>query len=207
MQASASPQGSRGVHLSINGTAGTGGPGSGGGMLHGGLKLLGQLTVDVADPAVPYDIRMVVVARDGWLACDSVTVASRGDGPPVTGAAMRVPKLAAYLSQARDELGGQLGAGLIVHVNRVTEHATSYGFASPADWDRLDFAQRRRAAQLTPELVAACYREALADPEQSRRPTAAVAERLHASRGHISRVLTAARRQGLTVDQPPDADA
>jgi hypothetical protein len=52
--------------------------------------------------------------------------------------------------------------------------------------------------------VARCYREALADPELKRRPTAAVAERLNASRGHISRVLTAARRQGLTVDEPPE---
>ncbi len=91
-----------------------------------------------------------------------------------------------------------MGGVLVVREARRSEHAVSWELVIPDRWDAFDPAQRRRAAQLTPELVAACYREALAsaNPKQARRPTAAVAERLNASRGHISRLLTVARRQG-----------
>jgi hypothetical protein len=177
----------------------------GGGTLHGGLQLIGRLTVEVSDAAVPYDIAMTVTERDGWLACESVTVTARPGGPPVTGAALRAPTVAKYLDLMRARLAEVRGGTKIARVIKQSEHAVHYGFPSTDDWAALDFGQRRRAAQLTPELVAACYREALAspDPRQYRRPTAAVAERLSASRGHISRVLTAARRQGLPGLDPP----
>lgn len=82
-----------------------------------------------------------------------------------------------------------MGGVLVVREARRSEHAVAWEPVTPDQWDVFDTAQRRRAAQLTPEHVAACYREALGnpDPKQGRRLTAAVADRLIASRGHMSR--------------------
>jgi hypothetical protein len=178
---------------------GLGTPGEGGGPLNGGLKLMNRFAAHITDPAVPYQIRLIMAARDGWLECESAQMTALPGGAPVTAMAIRAMTLSLYVSRIREEMGSHGGSFLVGREVRRTEHAVTHSPASPDQWDALDYAQRRRAATLTTELVAAAYREALIspDPEQRRRPTAAVAERLHASRGHISRLLTAARREGL----------
>jgi len=160
---------------------------------------MNRFQADITDPAVPYLITLTVAARAGWLACESVTMAERPGGPAVTAMALRSMTLSLYIQRVREDLGEYAGGFLITKEVARTEDTVIFEAASESEWDALDFAQRRRSAQLTTELVAACYREALAspDPAQNRRPTAAVAERLNASRGHISRLLTQARREGL----------
>lgn len=181
------------------GNLGSGLPEQGGGQLAGGLILMNRFRADIEDPAVPYLITLVVAARAGWLACESVTITEKPEGPSVTAMALRSMTLSLYIQRVREELGEYDGGFLITKEASRTESTVSFQPPTEAEWDALDFAQRRRSAQLTTELVAACYREALAspDPNQNGRPTAAVAERLNASRGHISRLLTQARREGL----------
>lgn len=72
----------------------------------------------------------------------------------------------------------------------------------PDEWESFDFAQVRRAVhatKITTQMAADAYLAALAspDPGQNQRPTAAAAEKLGASRGHISRLLSQARREGI----------
>jgi hypothetical protein len=57
---------------------------------------------------------------------------------------------------------------------------------------------RRPTADVLPK-VAQIYRAALASDDEFEReaPTAAVAKRLNYSRGHASRLVSAARKQGL----------
>ena len=179
---------------------GSGRPEDGGGPLRGGLHLQNRLTVIITDPAVPYDITLTVAAQDGWLVCESATISKRPAGPAVTPMAVRSMTLSLYVQRIREELGEHFGAGYVTSPVMDSGRWRSFDFpVLPQEWDALDFAQRRREAQLTTELVAQYYREALAspDPGVNRRPTAAVAERLHASRGHISRLLTQARNEGL----------
>jgi hypothetical protein len=75
----------------------------------------------------------------------------------------------------------------------------SYGLPLlPGQLRAFEAAQRTRRT-LTPQQVAEAYREALGsrDPDVRRQPTEATAARLGYSRGHISRMLTQARRKGL----------
>jgi hypothetical protein len=178
---------------------GRGTPEEGGGPLRGGLRLMNRFAVEVTDPAVPYRVTMIIAARDGWLECESVQVSAAPGGSPVTAMAIRSMTLSLYIAKVREELGKFGGAFLVTQEVARTERSVTYSPVGPDAWDVLDYAQRRRNAQLTTEVVAAAYREALSspNPRQSLRPTAAVAERLHASRGHISRLLTAGRREGL----------
>lgn len=182
---------------------GSGRADQGGGPLRGGLTLMNRFSAVISDPEVPYDITMTVGARDGWLVCEAVTVSGAPDGPPVSGASMRSLALSLYMQRIREELGQALGGGLIQREAGRTEHTVTWDLpVDAADWDALDFAQMRRAVhatKITTQMAADAYLAALAspDPEQNRRPTAAAAEKLGASRGHISRLLTQARREGL----------
>ena len=164
---------------------------------------MNRFAAAIADPDVPYEITMTVAARDGWLACESVTVAGRPDGPAVGAASLRSLALSLYMQRIREELAEYRGGGLILKETGRTDRTVSYDLPVIAeDWDTFDFAQMRRAVhstKITAEMAAGAYLEALAspDPEKNRRPTAAAAEKLGASRGHISRLLTQARRDGI----------
>ncbi|MEP7024735.1 MAG: hypothetical protein ABJB47_13245 [Actinomycetota bacterium] len=169
----------------------------GGGPLNGGLSLSNRFSAEITDPAVPYQIRMVIGARGGWLECEAIQVFALPDGAPVTAMAIRTMAVSRYMARVREELGRAAGAFLITKEVSRTEHSVTRSLVDSTSWDAMDYAQRRRGAQLTTHVVAEAYRAALNDPQQQMRPTAAVAERLNASRGHISRLLTAARREGL----------
>jgi hypothetical protein len=179
---------------------GSGLPEQGGGPLRGGMTLMNRFTADIEDPQVPHDITIIVGAHDGWLACEAVMVRETPDGPPVTGVTLRSVLLGLYMQRIREELADHLGGALIMKETGRTDRTVSFDLpVSEQDWEGLDIAQLRRATRLTPELAAEAYKEALAsaDPEQNQRPTAAAAEKLGASRGHISRLLTEARRAGI----------
>ena len=182
---------------------GSGRADQGGGPLRGGLSLANRFAARIADPEVPGTITVVVAAIDGWLAFESVTVAGSEKEPAVSGAVVRSLALSLYLLRIREELGEAGGGGLLVKPSGSGEGWQSFELPVLGDEiDRFDFAQIRRAvnaSKLTPEMAAAAYKQALAspDPEQNRRPTAAAADRLGASRGHVSRLLTQARRDGI----------
>lgn len=185
---------------------GSGRPEEGGGPLRGGLTLMNRFTALIRDPAVPHEITMTVAARDGWLVCEALMIRAAPSAPPVTSPALRSVLLSLYMEQIRLELSIR-GEGLLTGPGAYDGPpvASGAGWAvydlpvSYADWEQLDIAQVRRATRLTPELAANAYKEALAspDPDQNKRPTAAAAERLGVSRGHLSRLLTEARRQGI----------
>ena len=182
---------------------GSGRADQGGGPLRGGLTLMNRFKAVINDPEVPYEISMTVGAHDGWLAVETVTVSGTTDGPAVSGAAMRSLALSLYMQRIREELGK--GSLLLARLAGRTERTVSFDFPlflAAEDRERLDFAQMRRAVhatKITTQMAAEAYLAALAspDPGQNRRPTAAAAEKLGASRGHISRLLTQARREGL----------
>lgn len=189
---------------------GSGEAGEGGGPLRGALTLMNRFKALIADPEVEYEICVTVAARDGWLAVESITVAELPDGPAVNGATLRLLALSLYMQRIREEL--ERWPGLLMKETRRTEHAVTWQLAaSPDEWKSFDMAQLRkaaRAATVTTEIAAEAYREALGspDPAQNKRPTAAAAEKLGVSRGHVSRLLTQARREGLPglgASRPP----
>lgn len=191
-----------GVVIHLGGRLGRGTEEEGGGALQGGLTLMNRFKAVISDPEVPYEITMTVGARDGWLACESLTLAVKDGGPAVTGAALRGVTLALYMQRIRQELGEAGGGGIINKLVDRTEAVVVFEPPDVEELEGLDFAQIRRAvkaAKITPEMAAGAYREAQAspDPSKNRRPTAAAAERLGISRGHASRLLTEARRKGI----------
>jgi hypothetical protein len=178
---------------------GSGLPEQGGGPLRGGLTLTNRFQAGITDPAVPYNLAMTVGAHNGALACESFTITKRPGSPTVTSTEIRRVTVDAYLSRIRQELAVYLGGGLIVQNWQQKGRTISFeGFPSPERLAALEDGQRRWRTSLTTADVAAKYREALRseDPEASRRPTEWVAEQFGYSRGHISRMLTQARREG-----------
>lgn len=165
---------------------GSGTPEEGGGELGGGLVLLNRVTVDVSDPVVPdHRITITVAASEGRIVCESLTVSRVGTGPIVTATVMRKVPVDAYLLRAREEL-----VTGTTYISR--GQAASCRGVGPEE-----IGDRRGGVPLS--RVAALYRDALADPSPRthRAPTAAVAGWLDISRGHASRLVSQARREGL----------
>jgi hypothetical protein len=158
---------------------------------------MNRFTADVRDPALPYHVTMTLRARDGWLSCEAITLRETPDGPPVTGVALRSVIVDSYVRLIREEVGGAGGAFLINKVTTRTEDTLAWEPPSEREWDALEAGQSRHKTKITTQLVAQSYREALADATTSRRATAAVAEHLHISRGHASKLISQARAEGL----------
>lgn len=159
---------------------------------------------DLDDPGLDFFVTIGIVARAGRLVAEEVTVKQRGDGPPVTSAALRRLPLESYLARVRSHV---LRVDLWL-ISRRSEQSPGPGRvglvrASPAsreDRNRFDSAQRQRHEKAeTLPLVARAYEDAKADPDPlvSSAPIAAVARKLSYSRGHASRLLTEARKAGL----------
>lgn len=176
-------------------------PGPGGGGLGGGLDLRRAFTVVIDDPECPYRLAMTVDAREHQLVCVGLELASGEDGPPVTSTMIRVLSVESYLRLVRKKLRSAAGAFLIGKVSVLDSGDMAFDFPpTPGEWKGLESAhrQRRHTADLLP-IVAEAYRKALGDydPDEDGGPTAAVARRLGYSRGHVSRLVTEARKQGL----------
>lgn len=176
---------------------GSGLPEHGGGPLRGGLTLTNRLTADIEDPAVPYAITLTIAARDGWLVPETLTVSERPGGPIMTSAAIRALGLSLYVQRFRERIEG---TPYLVPPPQTGQGWRSFDLpANPAQLEGLKVAQLRRQFTITPEMAADAYKEALAspDPDISRRPTAAAADKLGASRGHVSRLVSQARDMGI----------
>lgn len=174
----------------------------GGGLLRGGLRLMNRFTASIDDPEVPFDIVVTVAAIDGWLAAEAVTVSKRPDGPAVTAADMRMVALSLYMQRVRQELQKHLGGGLLWKESGRGDGYAAYDLPVASAPELNELAQMRRAvrqAKVTPQVAAEAYVAALAspDPEQNQRPVAAAAEKLGVSRGHVSRLISEARQQGI----------
>lgn len=170
-----------------------GGPGAG--PLGGDLWLQRGFDVDVIDSAVPYRLTVRIIARRGRLVVESLTI--RGD-TPVNGAGLRRLRLEKYLDVVRTEMGQH--AGLVM--NKRQEEVLPDGrtmreftFVDPSTV----LTRRRERPEDSLPIVAQLYREAeeSADAAIARAPTQYVADRLHYSRGHASRLVSQARRAGL----------
>lgn len=172
---------------------------NGGGYLAGGMLLASRFEVDVADPAVPYDVRMTVFAHRGHLSCEQLVVCYRDGGPTVTGTGVRQAVIDTYLARVREELGSADGALLLFRPSVDEQGRRVYGVTQDVEqWDTFEAGQRReRPAELRE--VADLYRAALssADPNENRAPVATVARRLRVHRGHASRLVSRARKEGL----------
>lgn len=179
---------------------GRGWPEDGGGPLRGGLVLMNRFTVDIDDPAVPYDVEMTVCALDEMLACEYIGMTRREDGPAVTSTSVRLLAVDSYLIRARQELERYVRSGALLLLKVVSQTPAATGYEPPDDAEVTTFREgQRRRERLTTIQVAEAYQEALRsdDPAKNRRPTEAAAEALGYSRGHISRMLTQARRDGM----------
>jgi hypothetical protein len=161
---------------------------------------MNRFTAEITDPAVPYLLTMTVRALDGVLACESLTIARRGEGPAVTSTSARLPIVDSYLIRVRQELEHHVRAGAPMLLKLMSETPAARSYEPPDDSEVTAFRHGQRGREpLTTLQVAEAYREALRsdDPDKCRRPTEAAAEALGYSRGHISRMLTQARRDGL----------
>jgi len=73
---------------------------------------MNRFTVDIEDPAVPYDIEMTVFALDEMLACEYIAMTRREGGPAVTSTSIRLLAVDSYLIRARQELERQVREGI-----------------------------------------------------------------------------------------------
>lgn len=194
------------VHIDPNdpktGGLGSGRQEDGGGPLHGGLTLMNRFRAEIRDPAIPYSVAMTLRARGGRLACEEISLQEVDpESPPITGVGLRAITIDSYVSRVREVLG-EVGGGLLIAKQETGPRVTkASGPVAPEKWEEFEAAQERseQREKITTQLVADHYREAMAsgDPTVNRRPTQAVADRLGVSRGHVSRLLTQARRQGV----------
>lgn len=173
----------------------------GGGPLDGGLLLLQRFTADVDDRSLDCLVTLTIRAYRRRLAVESVIVRPRDPGaPPVTGTVLRALTLDAYVQEARRVIEETPGLFLLASVSNTSEHAVTWNLPSEEDLRSFETGQRRRRStqELLPQ-VADVYRAALADrdPRVRAAPTEEVGLRLHFSRGHAARLVTAARKAGL----------
>ena len=164
--------------------------------MEGGITLVRRFEAEVDDLALPYLLNLTVGVHRRRLAIEGALILQRRGGSPVTSAGLRLVVLDAYLGAVRKELGALSGAFLLATVKERTPRSVSWSPPSVEEWLRFEDEQRRSLPRReTLHMVAEAYQEALADPDPEvfRKPTAAVAKRLHYSRGHISRLLTEAR--------------
>jgi len=201
--------------------------GRGGGVVQGGAVLLGPYRVAVDDPELDADLELQVDAYDGRLAVRELVLRRRPGRPAPTVTTLRRVALDSYLAQSLAELPpGQLGTGrslndptkpVTLDSNGEPERHTHVSPARGKQQQQLasrtrratprprDAAQRLQLLQEVVEL----YRHALqlapeGDPDGWRRkPTEYVARRVHLSRGHVGRLLTLARAEGLLAPALP----
>ena len=159
----------------------------------GVVVLGGPFQVDVDDDDLEFLVQMTVDVEEGRLACVELLATRRPDGPPITSAAMQHVRVTRYLT-----------LGLTAHPYVLATTYDTAGKPVGGQWatgpERAAAVDRSRRHRTTAESVTevvAAYRQALANPAARDHATQAVADALFLSRGHVSRLLTAARRQGL----------
>jgi len=176
------------------------------GPLGGGLELWGEPVYDIDDPALPFLVTMTVTAHEGRLACGELRLSRRAGGTPVTDQRLRTVTVRSYLAGIRRQLGS-IGGGMVI-LRRAEEFADSVALEPLGEEDVRGLEARHRIRQPTSDTlprVAAAYRRALASDDVSEReaPTEYVARQLGYSRGHASRLVALARKEGLLGPASP----
>ncbi|MEU8252208.1 hypothetical protein [Nonomuraea sp. NPDC048916] len=136
-------------------------------------------TSEVHDISSPYRLTLKIEVRDGAPECRQFVITADADAPPITGVVLRSIPLATYVETTLEKITNRRGDAL--------------------EELRAERGRRRQPkSDVLPRVVEA-YRLALADPDPVVRkaPTQAVADRLHYQRGHVSRLLSEARRLGM----------
>jgi hypothetical protein len=150
-----------------------------------------QYVAEVHDPGLPYQLVAKVEIKNGQPECRELILRAPEGGPAITGLALRSITLASYLERSLDAQFPKY---------RKTE-PDEQGINAQLVSDREVTSERRRRQsieELLPKVVAE-YHRALGDEDPSVRhaPTQAVADRLHYQRGHVSRLLSEARKRGM----------
>lgn len=127
-----------------------------------------------------FKVVLTVRISGGRPMCESMTVSSRDGKPRVTGTTLRDIPLSALLQQSIE------GIGFPYSIK--DERQVPIGTQT-----MIDRGKRQPKSVILPMVVDA-YREACADPATMNAPTEAVAKRLNYARGHISRLLSEARK-------------
>ena len=177
-------------------------PGAAHQRLEGGWSLESPFRARVTDSAVPVSIVLDVEAAGGRLVARAVRVERRKPSGVVDGSTLRALPIEQYLSHALNaatRFNPAVGIPLVrPEVDRTDTTVTTSLMGTRRQIEQLAEGQaRRRPGREAMERVVAAYKEALADPRTHHRPTAAVAEKLHFSHGHVSRLLTQARKEQL----------
>jgi hypothetical protein len=170
-----------------------------GGEIDGGLELVSPFVARVDDPELPFLVEFQVFAWKGRLAARDVRVWMRR-GEPVTSAELRRVKVGQYLAQIREEhrqLTGRPLFGRRLPTDDPEVVAFEYEPRAESDAVAPMKRKRRRPSEALP-VVAEAYRNALVspDPRIAASPTQYVAAQLRCTRGHASRLVSAARRAG-----------
>ncbi len=170
------------------------------GSLGAGVELLAEPTYDIEDPALDYGVTLTVTAHENLLACRELTLSQRADGPAVTDQKLRAVTIKSYLAEIRRNLES-LSGGLII-LRFAEQFADSFAMEPLSEGDVAGLEARHRRRQPMADTlprVAAAYRQALASDDEFERdaPTEFVAKQLNYSRGHASRLVGLARKEGL----------
>lgn len=170
--------------------------------LEGGWVLERPFRASVRDSALPLDVVVDVEAVDGRLVASAMQLQRRRGAGSIDGTTLRAMPVEQYLAHVlREAMDFNPATGIpLVRplVEATSSSVTTRLVGRTEDVERLLRGQgRRRAGREALEAVVAAYKAALADPKTHHRPTAAAAERLGYSHGHVSRVLTEARKAGL----------
>lgn len=171
--------------------------------VEGGWVLERPFRVHVQDSAVPSLIIVLdIEASGGRLLARSVYIERRKAPGRVDGTALRQLPIEQYLSHAlKAAMGPPTAGGLPLVRPVVMQTATSVTTrltGTVENFESLNAGQtRRRPGREAMERVVAAYKEALADPDTSRSPTETARKKTGYTHGHVSRLLTQARKEGL----------
>jgi hypothetical protein len=165
-----------------------------------GLMLPARFRATVEDDKLPYRIELEIKVVDRHPTCTKLTLAQRGDGPPVSSRELRSARLTAYLAIAATQAAWRvvpLGTGSVaveqpaigeeIVVQRVEIEPPRQG--------------RHRLSDDHLREVARLYRDALA--EGKRAPREAIKAQIPASTATIARWVQEARRKGFLGEATP----
>lgn len=171
--------------------------------VEGGWILECPFRAAVTDSAVPnVIIELDVEAAAGRLIARSIHIERRKFPGRIDGSTLRALPIEQYLSYALTaamKFNKASGVPLVRPFLSATATAITTSLVGNAkDVERLVQGQvRRRPGREAMERVVDAYKEALADPANRHRPTAEARDKTGYSFGHVSKLVSQARKEGL----------
>jgi hypothetical protein len=171
------------------------------------------------DPGLPYTLTIKAGVYKGAAHCTGLYIEADSGAPPITGTLLRDLPIKGYLDRALlnltpmmpttwdailrgwgSEMEPAAFARLQESLNQIhaVDHLSGVELYDLVTADEAADARRRQRprSELLP-IVVNEYRRALSNPQTRRRATQTVADKLGYERGHITRLLTEARKLGL----------